>query len=94
MVCVNTIITYSHQMWLLKLIRMQIRQLKTISGGAMIKVTISQTQKNATTSLLNKEDGDDVSEEIKVYESARAKQLDSYKEVLENEILAMNKIGQ
>ena len=41
-----------------------------------------------------KEDGDDVSEEIKVYESARAKQLDSYKEVLENEILAMNKIGQ
>ena len=41
MVCVNTIITYSHQMWLLKLIRMQIRQLKTISGGAMIKVTIS-----------------------------------------------------
>ena len=60
----------------------------------MIKVTISQTQKNATTSLLNKEDGDDVSEEIKAYESARAKQLDSYKEVLENEILAMNKIGQ
>ena len=50
--------------------------------------------KNATTSLLNKEDGDDVSEEIKVYESARTKQLDSYKEVLENEILAMNKIGQ
>ncbi len=34
------------------------------------------------------------SEEIKVYESARAKQLDSYKEVLENEILAMNKMGQ
>ena len=41
-----------------------------------------------------KEDGDDVSEEIKVYESARTKQLDSYKEVLENEILAMNKMGQ
>ena len=50
--------------------------------------------KNATTSLLNKEDGDDVSEEIKVYESARTKQLDYYKEVLENEILAMNKIDQ
>ena len=50
--------------------------------------------KNATTSLLNKEDGDDVSEEIKVYESARTKQLDSYKEALENEILAMNKMGQ
>lgn len=50
--------------------------------------------KNATTSLLNKEDGDDVSEEIKVYESARTKQLDSYKKVLENEILAMNKMGQ
>lgn len=50
--------------------------------------------KNATTSLLNKEDGDDVSVEIKVYESARTKQLDSYKEVLENEILAMNKMGQ
>ena len=50
--------------------------------------------KNATTSLLNKEDGDDVSEEIKVYESARTKQLDSYKEVLENEIFAMNKMGQ
>lgn len=60
----------------------------------MIKATISQIQKNATTSLLNKEDGDDVSEEIKVYESARTKQLDYYKEVLENEILAMNKIDQ
>ena len=45
-------------------------------------------------SLLNKEDGHDVREEIKVYESARTKQLDSYKEVLENEILVMNKIGQ
>lgn len=44
--------------------------------------------------LLNKEDGDDVSEEIKVYKSARTKQLDSYKEALENEILAMNKMGQ
>ncbi|MBD8957530.1 MAG: hypothetical protein EGQ83_03565, partial [Holdemanella biformis] len=50
--------------------------------------------KNATTSLLNKEDGDDVSEEIKVYESARTKQLDYYKKVLENEILAMNNINQ
>lgn len=50
--------------------------------------------KNATTSLLNKEDGDDVSEEIKVYESARTKQLDYYKEALENEILAMNEINQ
>lgn len=50
--------------------------------------------KNATTSLLNKEDGDDVSEEIKIYESARTKQLYSYKEVFENEILAMNKMGQ
>lgn len=50
--------------------------------------------KNATTSLLNKEDGDDVSEEIKVYESARTQQLDSYKAVLENEILAMNEINQ
>ena len=36
----------------------------------------------------------DKSVEIKVYESARTKQLDSYKEVLENEVLAMNKIGQ
>ena len=44
--------------------------------------------------LLNKEDGDDVSEEIKVYESARTKQLDYYKKVLENEILAMNNIDQ
>lgn len=50
--------------------------------------------KNATTSLLNKEDGDDVSEEIKVYESARTQQLDYYKEALENEILAMNEINQ
>ena len=36
----------------------------------------------------------DKSVEIKVYESARTKQLDSYKEVLENEVLVMNKIGQ
>ena len=50
--------------------------------------------KNATSSLLNKEDGDDVSEEINVYESARTQQLGYYKEVLENEILAMNKIGK
>ena len=50
--------------------------------------------KSATTSLLNKEDGHDVREEIEVYESARTKQLDSYKEVLENEVLVMNKIGQ
>ena len=41
-----------------------------------------------------KEDGDDVSEEINVYESARAQQLGYYKEVLEKEILAMNKIGK
>ena len=50
--------------------------------------------KNATSSLLTKEDGDDVSVEIEVYESARKTQLDYYKEVLENEILAMNKMGQ
>ena len=43
--------------------------------------------------MLNKEDGDDVSEEIKVYESAKSKQLDSYKEGLENEALPMNKIN-
>lgn len=42
--------------------------------------------------MLNKEDGDDVSEEIKVYEGAKSKQLDSYKEGLENEALLMNKI--
>ena len=36
----------------------------------------------------------DKSVEIKVYESAITKQLDSYKEVLENEVLVMNKIGQ
>ena len=36
----------------------------------------------------------DKSVEIKVYESARTKQLDSYKEVLENEVLVMNKISQ
>ena len=36
----------------------------------------------------------DKSVEIKVYESARTKQLDYYKKVLENEILAMNNINQ
>ena len=44
---------------------------------------------NSAKLRLNKEDG-----EIKVYKSARTKQLDSYKEALENEILAMNKMGQ
>ena len=72
---------------------MQIRLLKTISGGNDKGYYFTDT-KNATTSLLNKEDGDDVSEEIKVYESARTKQLDYYKKVLENEILAMNNIDQ
>ena len=38
-------ITYSHQIRLLKLMRMQTRPLKTISGGGTIKVTISQIQK-------------------------------------------------
>ena len=34
------------------------------------------------------------SAKLRVYESARKTQLDYYKEVLENEILAMNKMGQ
>ena len=38
-------ITYSHQMRLLKLMRMQTRPLKTISGGVMIKATTLQIQK-------------------------------------------------
>lgn len=50
--------------------------------------------KEATASLLQKEDGDDVSEEIKVYEDARAQQLNYYKESLEKEIQAMEKIGK
>lgn len=50
--------------------------------------------KEATASLLQKEDGDDVSEEIKVYEDARVQQLNYYKESLEKEIQAMEKIGK
>ena len=50
--------------------------------------------KEATASLLKKEDGDDVSEEIKVYEDARAQQLNYYKDSLEKEIQAMEKIGK
>lgn len=50
--------------------------------------------KEATASLLQKEDGDDVSEEIKVYEDARAQQLNYYKDSLEKEIQAMEKIGK
>ena len=50
--------------------------------------------KEATESLLQKEDGDDVSEEIKVYEDARAQQLNYYKDSLEKEIQAMEKIGK
>ena len=50
--------------------------------------------KEATASLLQKEDGDDVSEEIKVYEDARVQQLNYYKDSLEKEIQAMEKIGQ
>ena len=90
----NTIITYSHRMRQLKVMHMQTRLLKTISGGGNDKGYYFTDTKSATTSLLNKEDGHDVREEIKVYESARTKQLDSYKEVLENEVLVMNKIGQ
>ena len=48
--------------------------------------------KEATASLLQKEDGDDVSEEIKVYEDARVQQLNYYKDSLEKEIQAMEKI--
>lgn len=50
--------------------------------------------KEATAALLQKEDGDDVSEEIKVYEDARAQQLNYYKDSLEKEIQAMEKIGK
>lgn len=50
--------------------------------------------KEATASLLKREDGDDVSEEIKVYEDARAQQLNYYKDSLEKEIQAMEKIGK
>ena len=50
--------------------------------------------KEATASLLQKEDGDDVSEEIKVYEDARVQQLNYYKDSLEKEIQAMEKIGK
>ena len=50
--------------------------------------------KEATASLLKKKDGDDVSEEIKVYEDARAQQLNYYKDSLEKEIQAMEKIGK
>lgn len=50
--------------------------------------------KEATASLLKKEDGDDVSEEIKVYEDARVQQLNYYKDSLEKEIQAMEKIGK
>lgn len=50
--------------------------------------------KEATASLLQKEDGDDVSEEIKVYEDARAQQLNYYKDSLVKEIQAMEKIGK
>ena len=50
--------------------------------------------KEATASLLKKEDGDDVSEEIKVYEDSRAQQLNYYKDSLEKEIQAMEKIGK
>lgn len=50
--------------------------------------------KEATASLLQKEDGDDVSEEIKVYEDARAQQLNYYKDSLEKEIQAMEKISK
>ena len=50
--------------------------------------------KEVTASLLKREDGDDVSEEIKVYEDARAQQLNYYKDSLEKEIQAMEKIGK
>lgn len=50
--------------------------------------------KEATASLLKKEDGDDASEGIKVYEDARAQQLNYYKDSLEKEIQAMEKIGK
>lgn len=47
----------------------------------------------ATASLLEKEDGADVSEELKTYTDARAKQLEYFQQSVQNEIQAMKNIA-